>query len=413
MEDLLLLVHRIPYPPNKGDKLRSFHLLKYLGSRYRVHLGTFIDDPEDWQHAQVVRSYCAETHFARLSPAVARIRSTVALVCGEPLTVRYYYDKAFARWIESVVARNNIHRMVAFSSSMAQYLLSFTGANRLADVVDVDSAKWEQYAPRSPWPLSTLYRREGRKLLDFEKRVAATCEATVFVSAAEAALFRRVSGMSSERIHHVGNGVDVDYFCPDNPFPDPYEGAARTLVFTGAMDYRPNIEAVHWFASDVFPRVRQLWPDARFAVVGARPDRTIVRLGDIDGIAVTGTVPDVRPYLAHAAVVVAPLRIARGVQNKVLEGMAMGRTVVASTEAVEGIEARPGTDLLIADTPDEYVSAIRSVFEGTRDLGESARAAILRHSSWKQNIDRMISLLDPQRTENESSSRSFSIAASR
>ena len=396
MEHLLFLAHRIPYPPNKGDKLRSFHLLKYLTSRYRVHVGTFVDDEDDWNYVAEIRKYCGETYFANLNPLIARIRSIRALAFDEPLTIRYYRDDKLSRWVDSIVARYGIKRMIAFSSPMAQYITHFESVHRLADMVDVDSAKWVQYASQARWPMSWLYRREGRTLLEFERRTASILEATVFVSAAEAELFRSLSGLSAERISSAANGVDAEYFSPERTFENPYPDAAQVLAFTGAMDYWPNVDAVQWFAREVFPLIRSKWADARFAIVGTRPTPEVTRLAKLPGVIVTGTVPDVRPYLAHASAVVAPLRIARGVQNKVLEGMAMGRSVIASPEAAEGIEATSGREIVIATTPADYLAAASSVFEGVCDFGKEARARVQRSYSWESNLGRLVSLFDQQ-----------------
>src|SRR5262245_12690592 len=209
MQDLLFLAHRIPYPPNKGDKLRSFHLLRCLSRRYRVHLGAFVDDPEDWQHLDAVRRLCAETYFAKLDPTLARLRSVPSLVRGEPLTIGYYRDRSLARWTESVIQRYSIRRILTFSSAMAQYVIDKQGACKVADMVDVDSAKWQRYALDKRWPVSWIYRREARTLLAFERDVARSFDASVFVSANEARLFSDLSGVSPTRIFHASNGVDT------------------------------------------------------------------------------------------------------------------------------------------------------------------------------------------------------------
>lgn len=394
MEDLLFLAHRIPYPPNKGDKLRSFHLLKFLSRRYRVHLGAFVDSPDDWRHVDTVKLLCAETYFPKLNPVFARLRSIPSLGRGESLTVRYYRDVSLARWTESIMQRYAIRRILTFSSAMAQYVMNAQGVCKVADMVDVDSVKWQRYALDKSWPLSWIYRREGRTLLEFERRVAETFNASVFVSATEARLFSNLAGVSAARVLHVSNGVDTEYFSPDAEYENPYGDARRILVFTGAMDYWPNVDAVQWFAMTVLPRIRQLWSDARLFIVGARPVADVVRLGTYPGITVTGTVPDVRPYIAYASAVVAPLRIARGIQNKVLEGMAMGRTVIASPGAAEGIDATPGLELAVASTADDYVAAIGSVFAGTCDLGCRARTRAVRSYSWEMNLSKMAMLLD-------------------
>jgi sugar transferase (PEP-CTERM/EpsH1 system associated) len=260
-------------------------------------------------------------------------------------------------------------------------------------MVDVDSAKWSQYARETPWPLSWLYAREGRTLLAYEKSIAQRFDATVFVSSAEVELFASLAGRCGKPVLHAGNGVDTDYFDPATRFESPYPPGARHLVFTGAMDYRPNVDAVDWFARTVLPRVRARWSDMRFAIVGSNPVPAVERLAKLPGVLVTGTVPDVRPYVAHAAAVVAPLRIARGVQNKVLEGMAMGRVVIASSQAAKGVEARAQSEFLLADTPDQYLDSIAAAMDPRCQIGRHARGRVLESYSWESNLRPILQML--------------------
>jgi len=391
--DLLFLAHRIPYPPNKGDKLRSYNLLRFLCGKYRVHLGCFVDERSDWEHVSALKALCCETYFGSLNPVYGKVRSLTSLLRGEALSVGYYRDRAFARWVNAITARNAVRHALAFSSVMAQYLVEFGSVRRVVDMVDVDSAKWGQYAAEKPWPFSWLYARESRKLLDFEVSVARAFDATVFVSEPEADLFRQLSGNIEVRVHSAANGVDSEYFSPEFA-PRPGSSTdARTLVFTGAMDYWPNVDAVQWFAHEIFPAIQACYPDARFLVVGARPTPAVLKLGSLPGVEVTGTVPDVRPYIANARAVVAPLRIARGLQNKVLEGMSMGRTVIASPDAALGIDAKPGRDLVVAREPADYVAAVAAVFGGACDLGRNARVRVQEAYSWERNLGKIHDLL--------------------
>ncbi|MBW8897819.1 MAG: TIGR03087 family PEP-CTERM/XrtA system glycosyltransferase, partial [Massilia sp.] len=343
MKDLLLLIHRIPYPPNKGDKIRSYHLLKHLARHYRVHLATFVDDPDDWQYVPHVEALCASSHFAGMKPLVARMRSLLALLKNRSLSLEYYRDPSLARWVDETVAKHNIERVLVFSGAMAQYADPYRSARRVVDFCDVDSDKWRQYADQKSWPMNWLYRYEARQLLAYERRVARDYDASLFVSAPEADLFRQLAPESTAKIGHFSNGVDTDYFSPDQPHADPYPAGERALVFTGAMDYWPNVDAVQWFAADIFPALRERFAGLKFYIVGSRPAPAVQELARLPGVVVTGTVPDVRPYIAHAAVSVAPLRIARGIQNKVLEAMAMATPVVVSPQALEGIDAVPGS----------------------------------------------------------------------
>jgi sugar transferase (PEP-CTERM/EpsH1 system associated) len=392
VEDLLLLIHRIPYPPNKGDKIRSYHLLKHLARDYRVHLATFVDDPDDWQHVPKVEAMCASSHFASLNPLLARVRSLRALVKGRSLSLDYYRDAGLQGWVDQTMAAHRIERVLVFSSAMAQYADPYRGARRVVDFCDVDSDKWRQYADKKPWPMSWLYRHEARQLLDYERRVARDYDASLFVSAPEADLFRRLAPESDGKIGYFNNGVDTDYFSPHTAYQSPYAEGERAIVFTGAMDYWPNVDAVQWFAEAAFPALRARFPELRFYIVGARPTSAVQELGKKPGIVVTGTVPDVRPYIAHARVAVAPLRIARGIQNKVLEAMAMATPVVVSPQALEGIDAVPGTELVLAEDAPGFVDAVGALLElrqnGTQGaaIGQAARARVERQYSWPSNL---------------------------
>ena len=397
MADLLFLAHRIPYPPNKGDKIRSWHMLRHLAQRHRVHLGCFIDDPADREYEKVLRDICGECCFVELNPRLSRILSLRGLLRGAPLTLPYYASAALTRWVRATIDRHRPERLFFYSSAMAQFdpATSYP-ARRVIDLVDVDSQKWGEYARRQPWPLSWVYAREGRTLLDFERAMAARMDASVLVSAAEAALFASLAPESAGKIHAVNNGVDTDYFSPDRRYETPYPANTRAVVFTGAMDYWPNIDAVQFFSRTVLPQLREACPDATFWIVGSSPARAVLELKALPGVVVTGRVPDVRPYLAHAAAVAAPLRLARGVQNKVLEAMAMARPVVATAQAAEGIDAVAGTDLLVADSADALAKHLVAIVRdgAYRDLGARARSYVLATYDWQKSLYRLDAILD-------------------
>ncbi len=398
MEDLLLLVHRIPYPPNKGDKIRSYHLLKHLAQHYRVHLGTFVDDEDDWQHVPTVQALCASSHFVKLNPKLARVRSLGALLANRSLSLDYYRDAGLKAWVMDTMAQQNCKRILMFSSPMAQYADAYPEARRVIDFVDVDSDKWRQYAEKKNWPMNMLYAHEARQLLAYERKVAHEVDASLLVSAPEAQLLRDQAPESAHKIGHFNNGVDTVYFSPDEPYKTPFFVGDQALVFCGAMDYWPNIDAVTWFAEEVFPTVLARNPNARFVIVGARPTPAVQALGNLPRVMVTGTVPDVRPYVAHAHLCVAPLRIARGIQNKVLEAMSMAKTVVVSPQALEGITAAPGRELLLADGAVAFAVAINDALAAPdAAIGQAARAAVVNHYGWSANLAPVVSLLEQTR----------------
>ena len=389
MANILYLVHRLPYPPNKGDKVRSYHLLKHLARMHRVFLGTFIDDPDDEAHVATVRALCADLHVSRLRPRLARAGSLNALLSGDPLTLRYYRSAAMADWVKQTSRSTHIDAAVIFSSAMAQYVEDFRRLPTLIDFVDVDSAKWTQYAPRHRWPLSWLYRREGRLLLAYERRVASRSVRSFFVTENEAALFCQQAPECRVRVEAMCNGVDADYFSSDPSRPSPYKAAELPVVFTGAMDYLPNVDAVAWFKHEVLPDVLKRWPDARFYIVGRSPTAAVLALAS-DQVVVTGTVPDVRPYLQHAAAVVAPLRIARGIQNKILEAMSMAKPVIASVECAAAVDAAKGTELLTADNLAAYIAELARVLDApaaAAAIGRAARQRVVERYSWEAHLE--------------------------
>lgn len=393
MEGLLFLAHRIPFPPNKGDKIRSFHLLRHLSARYTIHLGAFVDDADDWQYQDALKPYCASIKLLPLNSRRARIASLVGLLTGEALTLPYYRNEALKRWAADLADSGKVTRGLAFSSAMAQFMPENL-ERRVLDMVDVDSDKWMQYAPTQRWPISWIYAREGRKLAQWEAQVAQEFDATLLVSQDEAALLQQRAPQAQQKIGAFENGVDSEYFSPDRDYPNPYAPDVQSIVFTGAMDYWPNIDAVTWFAERIFPAVRDVIQGAQFTIVGSRPGDAVQVLARQPGVVVTGGVPDVRPYLAHAACAVAPLRIARGVQNKVLEAMAMARPVVASAQAAEGLRAEAGRDFVLATGEAEFAQAVIEQLQRPTSASP-ARQSILARYDWGRNLAAIDSLFEP------------------
>lgn len=384
-------MHRIPYPPNKGDKVRSFNILRQLARTRRVFLGTFVDHPDDRQHVARLGEWCEDVCAVELDPRFGRIKSLRGLLTGEALSLPYYRSARLAQWVRATVAQHGITQAVAFSGPMAQYLDAPGLQRRIVDFCDVDSAKWTQYAADRPWPMSWLYRREGEHLLAFERKAAMDSDASLFVTEAEAALFIRSAPEARERTQVMQNGVDADFFSPANGGESPYPAGGPVIVFSGAMDYWPNIDAVTWFATELLPQIRRSVPEARFWIVGMNPAPAVQTLAG-EGITVTGTVPDVRPYIAHADVVVAPLRIARGIQNKVLEAMAMARPVVVSAEAAVGLSARKGEDCEIAQNGEEAVLMVTRLLQDPDVgcvMGAAARRCVVENYSWQAHLARL------------------------
>lgn len=396
MGNLLYLVHRLPYPPNKGDKVRSYHLLKHLAARHRVFLGTFIDDPQDEAYVDALPKYVADMHIARISPPTAKLRSLTGLLSNEALTLPYYRNAGLQAWVGRTLREQRIDAAIVFSSAMAQYAISVPRLRTLVDFVDVDSAKWTQYAPNHRWPLSWLYRREGERLLAYERAVARQATHSFFVTDAETELFCGFAPECRGRVEAMCNGVDADFFSPEHELSSPFASGERPIVFTGAMDYWPNVDAVSWFVADILPGLLRNDPGLRFYIVGRSPTPAVTALAS-EQVVVTGTVPDVRPYLRHAAAVVAPLRLARGIQNKVLEAMAMGVPVVASQECAGPVDAVPERDFLTAGTAADYQRQIERLLRSPEQaamMGQAARAQVLARYSWDAHLSRIDRFID-------------------
>ena len=398
MRDLLFLSHRIPYPPDKGEKIRAWHMFLHLARTHRMHLGCFLDDPADRAHLSALRAHCADAHVVEIDRTRQKVFSVLRARPGRPLTLGYFADAGLAAWAQQKIAAG-VDRAFVYCSAMAPYLMEARGVHRVLDMVDIDSAKWAEYAARARWPARAVWAREARTLLALERAAAGAYEHTLFVSAAEAEAFCRLAPEAAGRVGWMDNGVDLDFFSPALAPASPWPDATPSIVFTGTMDYWPNIDAVTWFADAVLPALRARFPALRFAVVGANPAPAVQALARRPGIAVTGRVADVRPYLAHAALVVAPLRIARGIQNKVLEAMAMARPVLATPQAFAGLHAAPGQDLLVGADAAALGALAAEVLEGRHDaLGAAARAAVERRYAWAATLAGLDALFEPSLT---------------
>lgn len=399
MAKLLFLTQRIPYPPDKGEKIRQFQILQHLRKRYDVHLGCLVDDPHDVRHIDTVKALCASSYFARLDRRRAKAASLRGLLTGEALSVVFYRDRGLEKWVRRVLDTVRPDLIFVFSSNMAPYVLDLKRtAPLMVDLVDLDSEKWLSYSKTHGFPMNWVYRREARKIAELEARIAREADWSLFVSEAEAALFQKREPMFRGKVHHVSNGVDLAYFDPALAFPAPYATDVANFVFTGAMDYPPNVDAVSWFAQTVLPIVRRALPGAQFHIAGSNPAAPVRALANLPGVFVTGRVTDIRPYIAHATASVAPMRIARGIQNKVLEAMAMARPTVVTPDALEGIDAVAGSELLLAESPEAFAQAcIACAAPEARALGEAARRRVVRDYAWPKQLERFDAFLNERK----------------
>lgn len=388
MGDILFLAHRIPFPPDRGDKIRSHHLLRALAKLAPVHVGCFTETAADRaaesELAQLAASYCLPQRDLSLVRAGAS-----ALLSGKPVSLTAFDSPKLHQWVRTTLAERDIDTIVIFSGQMGQYVPADFMGRVVIDLCDVDSAKFDAYATEGTWPRSWIDAREGRMLREVETALAARAAHTLLITDQEAELFRsRLPAGADADIRALGNGIDSDFFDPMavGPHRELAGSPGPHFVFTGQMDYAPNVAACERVFDRLLPRLRETHPEAQFHVVGRAPlDKLVARAGQ-DGIRVWGEVPDVRPFLAAADIVLAPLTIARGVQNKVLEAMAMARPVVLSPEAATGIDAQDGAEFAVGQDDDALIAQCNALLaDGPAALAmaSAARRFVLDNRSWE------------------------------
>jgi sugar transferase (PEP-CTERM/EpsH1 system associated) len=369
--NILYLAHRIPYPPNKGDKLRSFHQLEQLARRHRVWCACFVDRPEDHGYVPALRKYCVAVAAFDLRPRAAAFRAIRSLLASRTATSGYFDDPRVTEKLRSWASQVNFDAVVAFSSSMAPHALRVPASRHVLDLCDCDSGKWLDYSRQSPPPTKWFYAIEGHRLLDFENKCVADFDETIVISRAEAAC---LGPPAANIVRVISNGAAI----PEAVESDLSDMSSRPPVvgFVGALNYRPNIDGVCWFARTCWPAIREANPTAVFRVIGHTPTRPVRRLAAVPGVA-----PEIRQF----DVSVAPLRIARGLQNKVLEAMAFAKPVVLTSGAADGIRGRDGQHFLIADQPHELAQAVKRLLcdaQARARLGEAARRLVARRHQW-------------------------------
>jgi sugar transferase (PEP-CTERM/EpsH1 system associated) len=440
---ILYLSHRIPYPPNKGDKIRSFNTIKHLARSHEVHLACLADDPGDLAYERNLMEYCARVCVVPISikSIASRLKALVALAGRKPLSVACFYSSALQKTIDAWLSSYDYDAVICYSSCMPEYLFrspSFqcaasTDANTphrfgkarnfsqkvvslsaplstnvqstgcrprlIMDFCDVDSDKWVQYSHEASLPFSAIYRTEGKRLLDYEKRVNQVFDHSIFISRHEAGLFSRLCPEARD-LAAISNGVDHEYFSPQPPLAGMHATSHHTnrptLLFTGAMDYHANVDGMAWFCRQVLPLIRSKHPEVELQIVGRNPHARVKDLHGKNGVTVVGAVDDIRPYYQTATVCVIPLRLARGVQNKVLEAMSMAKATVSTSKAVEGIEAQHEAHVLVGDTPHTFADAVLRLLsdrDARTELGKRAREFVVQQYDWTANLRKLDALL--------------------
>jgi hypothetical protein len=387
---ILYLCHRFPFPPNSGAKVRAFHTIRHLSERHEVVVATLQIDPGETANGGGLAEYCARYLVEPIDPLARRFRMGLSLLTPEPATMGAFYSPRLKRRVAEELARSRFDLAMFHSSSVVQYVDRDAGIPLFIDFVDMDSQKWLAYARHRDFPMNLGYRLEGIKLARAEACMARRATLSTCATAAETeSLVAMGSGTPAD---WFPNGVDLDYFRPGG-------GAYDTdrICFVGRMDYYPNVECIVDFCARVMPLIRRRRPAAKLSIVGAKPTSEVRRLADLPGVEVTGTVDDIRSYVRRSAVTVAPLNIARGTQNKILESMAMGVPVVCSELAARGVDAVVGEHVLAASDSERYAESVVSLMadrERRCRFARAGRARVSSHHSWPVAMDKLDALIE-------------------
>lgn len=404
MHEILFLCHRIPFPPDRGDKIRSHHILRHLAQLGPVHVATFADDDLDVGEEAELAALAASYKLVRRSKPLV-FAGLQALAQKRPVSLTAFHDSSLAAYVDDLLARRPIRTIYVFSGQMGQYVAAGYAGRVVADFVDVDSAKFEAYAARKGAAMGWIDGREADLLRAEEARLAARADVSLLISQAEADLFAaRLPGQlrGAVDIQVLGNGIDSVAFDPALVAPETLmlDCPGPRLIFTGQMDYAPNAAAAKRVIAHILPAIRQTFPDATFHIVGRNPTAELLGYDGENGCHVWGRVPDIRPWLKAADLALIPLDIARGVQNKVLEAMAMALPVVLTSGAATGIGARDGEHFVIAESDAALAAAALTLLRDHRQAMEKARAArrfIAEHASWQSALAPLGDLLDHSR----------------
>jgi len=387
---ILFLCHRFPYPPDHGARIRAFHFIRHLSQKNSVTVATLAHTQHELDQGEGLKEFCHRIIVEVIPTRVRWANALEALCSSAPSSVAYFWSVSLQRRIDDLLVTENFDAIIVFCAFMAQYVLSSRGGYRILDYGDIDSAKWRDYSRYKAIPLSWAYAWEAAKLRNYECRIARQFHHCTVISRGELEEFQQFRVNVPCTI--VPNGVDTDYFS----YNSASRNAASTIVFLGRMDYFPNVDGVQYFVREVFPLVRQKLPAAELRIIGSNPAISVRRLAKIPNVSIVGHVQDVRSYLRCAAVSIAPLRIARGMQNKILEALAMGIPTVVTPEAAKGVECLPGKHLLVADSAKVFAQELIRVIEDSslrQVLAEAGRLQIEQVYGWDHSLDRLDTIL--------------------
>jgi sugar transferase (PEP-CTERM/EpsH1 system associated) len=388
--NILYICHRFPFPPKRGGKIRPFNMIRHLSADHRVTVVSLARSAQEATEGEGIATHCARYEMARVRNPVQVMRMVARLPTPVPSSMGFFYSPWAARRVRRLLEAERFDLIVVHCSSVAQYVAQVRGIPKILDFGDMDSQKWLEYARYKPFPLSAGYWLEGVKLARAEKRLARCFHMATATTRAE---WQTLEGYGTGvPTDWFPNGVDSDYFAPDGGDYDP-----DTISFIGRMDYYPNQECMFDFCQRTWPVLKARRPAMKLLIVGADPPPAVRKLAQLPGVIVTGSVPDVRPYVRRSALMVAPLNIARGTQNKILEAMAMGVPVVTSPVAAGGVDAEGEKHFLIADTPQGYADAVLRIVEHPEErarLSRAGRARMLSHHDWSHSMERLDRIIE-------------------
>jgi sugar transferase (PEP-CTERM/EpsH1 system associated) len=388
---ILFVCHRLPFPPNRGGKIRPFNMIQHLSRKHEVIVASLAETEQELRDGAGLEKHCVEV-IAELLPKPVRWRQAcTALFTKEPSSVAYFRSSALHRRVQQKLREQKFDCVIVHCAFVAQYVLGWEGGLRWLDYGDLDSGKWAEYGEHRAFPLSLGYHLEAKKLRKYETKLAGLFHQCTVTTQGELDMYASLGASTPCRV--IPNGVDASYF--SRPVQEPVN--SRIIAFLGRMDYYPNIDGILYFAQDILPIIKKAIPDVQLRVIGSNPSQRIRDLAHVGGVTVTGHVPDVRPYLADAAVAIAPLRLARGTQNKILESMAMGIPVVATPQAAKGIHAVPGKHLLVAGSPDDFAKRVIDALQGLelrKSLSEAAREQVERMHHWPSSMKILDEILE-------------------
>ncbi len=389
--NILYLCHRFPFPPKRGGKIRPFNMIRHLGQAgHTVHVASLVRSPEEAAEGQGIAAHCASFDMGAVQEPMQFARMVARLPLPTPSSMGYFYSPVLAQRVRELLASQKWDLIFVHCSSVAQYVQHVKGIPKILDFGDMDSQKWLEYANYKPWPLSWGYTLEGHKMLAAEKRLSQRFEMCTATTRAEWQTLTDYG--TAGATDWFPNGVDAGFFSPDdtNGGADNYD--ADTISFIGRMDYYPNQECMSRFCKAVWPLLKAKRPAMKLLIVGADPSPAMRALGQLPGVTVTGSVPDVRPFVRGSALMVAPLAIARGTQNKILEAMAMGVPVVTSSAAAGGVDAEAPQHFLVADDPQALADAVLRVVNNPTErarLSAAGRERMLTHHAWPRSMQRL------------------------